>query len=486
MIFSVEDTFPYFLVATKALIVAVSVIFLVSGLDDLFIDLCYMGKRLFRRFTACSSDIALDEARVMRAPEKPLAVMIPAWDESAVIRPMLENTLRTLRYGNFTLFVGTYPNDPATHKEVDDVVRRHPNVVRIVCPNNGPTNKADCLNWIYQGIRDYEREHAVRFEIFVMQDCEDVIHPLCYKLFNYLIPAKDMVQLPVMSLPPRWWDFTAGHYLDEFAQGHYKDMVVRELLDGNIPSAGVGTAFSRRACETVARCNRGALFSIHSLTEDYDFGLSFKQHGLTQCFVKFAVTRTVRARSLLTGGRRLKRVREYVGVREYFPSRLGASIRQKSRWVVGIVFQGWATLGWRGGLARKYMLYRDRKALITNIANMLGYVVVAVVTGFWLASTYAESCPCYPPLVEPGSPTWYIILANTALFSWRLGLRAYCVARIHGWEQSLLSAPRIVWGNVVNFAATLRAVKLYLTYVRTGRNITWDKTAHQYPTTPGR
>jgi len=33
-----------------------------------------------------------------------------------------------------------------------------------------------------------------------MQDCEDVIHPLCYKLFNYLIPRIDMVQLPVESL----------------------------------------------------------------------------------------------------------------------------------------------------------------------------------------------------------------------------------------------------------------------------------------------
>lgn len=482
---AVEDVLPYLLVSTKALIVVVCVVFLISGLDDLFIDLCYMAKRLFPALGTRADDLPLTEEYLLQAAEKPLAVMVPAWDESAVIGKMLANSLRSLNYGNCHFFVGTYPNDPATHREVDRIAIGNPRVTRVTCPHDGPTNKADCLNWIYYGIKEFEKTHGTRFEIFVMQDCEDVIHPLCYKMFNYLIPARDMVQLPVLSLPPRWWDFTAGHYLDEFAQGHYKDMPVRVLLDASIPSAGVGTAFSRRACETLSAHNRGALFSIHSLTEDYEFGLGMKQHGLTQSFVKFVATRQVRVRSGWSGKYRERQIRELVGVREYFPSNVRAAVRQKSRWVVGIVFQGWATLGWRGGLVRKYLLYRDRKALITNLANMFGYLVVVIVTGFWIANQYVASCPCYPPLIEPGTTTWYVILVNSALFSWRLALRAYCVQRTYGWQQSLLSLPRMAWGNVVNFAATLRAVKLYLSHVRTGRVISWDKTAHQYPTETG-
>lgn len=482
MTFTLEDTLPYLLVATKTLIIVVCIVFLISGLDDFFIDLCYFAERFVPRVGRSPDPVPLTEVHLPHTVEKPLAVMIPAWDESAVIASMLSHSLRSVNYSSVYFFVGTYPNDPATHREVDRVATEAPRVTRITCPHDGPTNKADCLNWIYYGIKEYERTHNLRFEIFVMQDCEDVIHPLCYKLFNYLIPGTDMVQLPVFSLVPRWWDFTAGHYLDEFAQAHYKDMPVRVMLDASIPSAGVGTGFSRRACEMLSRHNRGALFSIQSLTEDYEFGLSMKQHGLTQCFVKLPITRIVRTRGGIGKPDKVHRVREWVGVREYFPSRLPAAVRQKSRWVVGIVFQGWATLGWRGSWVHKYMLFRDRKALVTNVANMFGYLVVAVVLALWIANWQTSACPCYPPLIEPGTWTWYVILINSGLFIWRLVLRAYCVQRTHGWAQSALSVPRVVWGNIVNFAATVRALRLYLSHVRTGRMITWDKTAHHYPT----
>lgn len=39
----------------------------------------------------------------------------------------------------------------------------------------------------------------------------------------------------------------------------------------------------------------------------------------------------------------------------------------------------------------------------------------------------------------------------------------------------------MVWGNVINFAATCRAIRLYLRYLRTGKLIAWDKTMHVYP-----
>ena len=160
---------------------------------------------------------------------------------------MLMNTLRTLAYGNYHVFVGTYPNDKDIQREVDEVCAISDRVHKVVTADPGPTCKADCLNWIYSGIRNYERESGIEFQIFVMQDCEDVIHPLCYRIFNWLIPRKDMVQLPVLSLARKWHEFTASHYIDEFAQLHNKDMVVREAINRSVPAAGVGVAFSRRA-----------------------------------------------------------------------------------------------------------------------------------------------------------------------------------------------------------------------------------------------
>ena len=470
------------LVCVQMLLVFVSLAFLVSGLDDLFIDLCYLVRSGWRRLFVLPRHPRLTEEALRAEPEKPIAVMIPAWDESAVIRPMLENTLRSLNYDNFRIFVGVYPNDRATIEEVDKVREGWERVERIVCPHDGPTNKADCLNWIYQGIRLYEKEHGEEFQIFVMQDCEDIIHPLCYKLFNHLIPRKDMVQLPVMALETPWHQFTSGHYIDEFAQLHYKDLVVRELLNRSIPAAGVGCAFSRRALETVAASNRNQLFSIDSLTEDYDFGFRLKEHGMKQIFVKFPVTRRLTRRHWLTRQPREVEAPDMVCIREFFPSRFKAAVRQKSRWVVGITLQGWANLGWQGDWWTRYMLLRDRKSLLTNLINLLGYVVVVAVLAVWAAMALdPDGAWQYPPLVERDSWLWYVILANAGLLAWRITLRAWCVFRLYDLRQALLSVPRMVWGNVINFAATCRAIWLYQRYLRTGKLIAWDKTTHVFP-----
>ena len=476
-----SNTISLLLVYTKILIIIVSLIFLVSGLDDLFIDACYFFRGLYRRLFIRPKYELLTEEKLLQQPEQLIAIMLPAWDESAVIRPMLLNIMRSLDYHNYHIIVGTYPNDLDTQREVELVREQHKHVHRITCPNNGPTNKADCLNWIYQGIKLLEKEQHLRFEIFVMQDCEDVIHPLCYKLLNCLFPPNDMVQLPVHSLPRKWYEITAGHYIDEFAQLHLKDLIVREMLNKSIPAAGVGCAFSRRAFETIAASNKNQLFSIHSLTEDYDFGFRLKQHGLKQSFVNFSVPRTIMKTNIWTHKSCQRTTQELVCIREYFPSTIKAAVRQKSRWVVGIALQGWANLGWSGDFWTKYMLYRDRKALITNLVNVLGYYVVFTVLAVRVTIWLNPEAYRYPPLLQKGTWVWYMVMINFCLVIERVVMRMYCVQRLQGWQQALLSAFRMIWGNVINFAATCRAIKLYARYLSTGKLITWDKTAHVFP-----
>jgi len=115
---------------------------LISGLDDLFITLAYlMGGTRFD----WPRETLLD-----RAPERKIAILVPLWKEHSVIGSMLDHNLAAIRYHNYDIFVGVYPNDAATLRAVNDAAGRHERVHVVVCPHDGPTSKGDCLNWIYR------------------------------------------------------------------------------------------------------------------------------------------------------------------------------------------------------------------------------------------------------------------------------------------------------------------------------------------------
>jgi hypothetical protein len=46
---------------------------------------------------------------------------------------------------------------------------------------------------------------------------------------------------------------------------------------------------------------------------------------------------------------------------------------------------------------------------------------------------------------------------------------------------ALMAAPRLVVGNFVNFFATWRAVRIYLSHRISGTALVWGKTSHSYP-----
>jgi len=478
---ALDTMMPYILFVTWCLLVFVSVVFFFSGIDDFFIDMLYIFRAFYRRLYVLPKHRPLTEEMLMAVQEQPIAVMVPAWDESPVIRRMLENNLRTVNYSQYYIFVGTYPNDPKTQHEVEIVRERYENVQRIVCPEDGPTNKADNLNWIYQGALSFEKENNLRFEIFVLADSEDVLHPLSLKLFNYLVPRKDMIQLPVIPFEQKWSQFTSGHYADEFAENHSKDMIVRERLTGVLPSAGVGCAFSRRALEVMAENSNNQVFNTGSLTEDYEFGLRLGQYGLKQIFAKQVVRRSVTRKSRRTGRMKQKTVREYIATREFFPSSFRQAVRQKARWMLGINLQGWESLGWAGRGWGKYALARDRKAIISHLAILIGYFLFLVVMIVWVLQMINPGGYRYPPLVTQDSWLWYLILVDTFFLLFRFVQRAYWVRWIYGWPEALLSVPRLVWGNAINVMATTRALSQWIRSKLTGKPIQWDKTDHVYP-----
>ena len=469
--------------ALEVVAAMVAVLILISSLDDLFIDLWYWGRRLYRRFSIEPNHRPLTVAQLRERDEQPIAIMVPAWMEYDVIAPMIENMVAVLDYHNYVIFVGTYMNDRATIDEVERMHRRYKQLHRVEVPHAGPTCKADCLNWVVQSIFEYELSEQMQFAGVVLHDSEDVMHPLELKFFNYLLPRKDMIQLPVASLEREWYELVAGTYMDEFAESHAKDMVVRESVSGVVPSAGVGTCFSRKAMQALMAGTDNQPFNISSLTEDYDVGTRLARMGMQSIFAIFPVQFLVRRKAWFgTAGESEIVLDMPLCVREFFPDTFRTAYRQKARWVLGIGLQSWEQIRWEGSLAARYLLLRDRKGVLTAFVSMLAYLLVAQFLLFYLASSLHLWTARYPPLLSEDGWWRTVMLLNVCAMIIRAAHRVYFVTPLYGWQHGLMSLPRMVVGNFINFMAVARAWRMYLAYLFRGKTLAWDKTMHDFPT----
>lgn len=472
------DLLAHYLYALKAVAVVTAVILLATGIDDLFIDVVYWTRRAWRALTVYRRHARAGFDALQDAPEKPLAILVPAWRETGVVAPMAEFAADTLDYENYHIFVGTYPNDPDTQREVDAVCARFPNVHKVVCARPGPTSKADCLNNILDAVLRFEDKARLEFAGFVLHDAEDVISPQELRLFNHLVDRKDLIQVPVYPFERAWHHFTSMHYLDEFAELHGKDLVVREALAGQVPSAGVGTCFSRRAVLALLAEGDGLAFDVQSLTEDYDIGFRLKRKGMSEIFVRFPVWRDGDAEAPRWGGSR--RQASVVCVREYFPDSLAAAVRQKARWIIGIVFQGYRTHRWTGRPMVDYFLWRDRRGAINNFVSFVAMLIFLQLALLWVLQHVWADMPRFLSIFAR-DPWFRVVLGvNFVLMLNRIVQRVYFVSVYYGLFQGVMALPRLFWGTFINFLANCRAIQQI---VRHGdpRRVAWDKTSHDFP-----
>lgn len=193
-------------VATREVLMLAAASIALSTLDDCAVDLMYAGLRL-RRGRGCGVPQGLLEGGPAGGW---MAIVVPAWDEAAVIGPMLRSMTARLDHPRYRVFVGTYPNDPATLAEI--VAVGDPRIVPVMCARPGPTTKADCLNHLWRAVVANEDAIGVRFKAVVFHDAEDVVDHDELNVFDRLIPALAMVQLPVIPLvdPDSRW--ISGHY----------------------------------------------------------------------------------------------------------------------------------------------------------------------------------------------------------------------------------------------------------------------------------
>jgi adsorption protein B len=430
-----------------------------GGLDDALIDIMFFARWFWRRIFIYRRYPPMTTATLPNAQDRaPLAIFVPAWDESAVIGRMLQDMTGKWGTDRYRIFVGAYPNDPATIDIIAAVARDHPVIMPVVTAHPGPTTKADCLNALWDAMLRDETDSDERYKAIVLHDAEDVVHPDALRLLDCMTDRFALVQLPVKPFKSQYGSWVSGHYLDEFAESHGKYLCVREAIGAAVPSAGVGCAFSRTPLAALAEEQGGRPFDPASLTEDYEIGLRIAERGGRSVFVRMADAHG-----------------DLVCTREHFPDTLTLAVRQKARWTVGIALAGWDRMGWGTGFAERWMRLRDRRAALAALILFAAYLSLLLQIPIWLLGLAGA-----PPMVAPSPLLSALLSATGVLMVWRLAIRMLFVSRAHGVRQGLLSVPRTFMANLVAILAARRAIFIYLGTLQ-GNPLVWDKTPHVFP-----
>ena len=430
--------------------------FLLFGLNDLAVDAIYFTRRFWRSATVYKRyPRTYASYYVFRKDPGFIAVLVPAWDESAVIAAMLKTTLKRLDYPDYRIFVGHYRNDPATAAAIATVADRR--IVPVRVEVDGPTTKADCLNHLYDALIAHEVETGRSAKAVVLHDAEDVVHRYELRIFDGLIDRAAVVQLPVLPLVDASSRWVSGHYCDEFAEAHAKELVVREAIGASIPLAGVGCAIAREPLARLAALHDGRPFAGGSLTEDYEMGLRLGELGLRTIFVRIPAE---------------PGEPDAVATRGHFPATLGAAVRQKARWLGGIAFAGWDRLGWSGGWGERWMRLRDRRGPLAALLIVSAYCAALLWSQLWFATVMGA-----PVEVRITLGLALLLKVNAWLLAWRVIMRAAFTAKAYGIEEGLMSMPRLFVGNLIAVLAAFRA----LTVHTSKRPVRWDKTQHIFP-----
>ncbi|TXC72172.1 glycosyl transferase family protein [Sphingomonas ginsenosidivorax] len=432
---------------------------LIGGLDDMLVDLVFLVGRV-RRGGHARLTIA-----TLPPPRQPgrIAVFVAAWDEVAVIGNMLVTAVERFDHPDYRIYVGLYPNDRATIDAAAAVAARDPRIRLVIGARDGPTTKADCLNTLWRAQQRDDARTRVATKAIVLHDAEDVVHADELRIFDALIERHDYVQLPVLPLVKRGAQLVSGHYADEFAEAHAKQLVVRTALGAGMPLAGTGCAIAPDILALIAAERGGDPFDASSLTEDYELGLRMADLGARGLFVRIDDAR---------GG--------IVAVRAFFPDTIDTAVRQKTRWMTGIALSGWDRTGWARPLAfaDHWMRMRDRRAPLAVVVLATAYCALpawALAAGLhWYRGSSATAV---------GSPGLWLLVVNTALLAWRLATRMLFTGRSYGLREALWSLPRFVVGNFVALNAAPRALVRYIGMLR-GAAPVWDKTRHEFPDAP--
>jgi len=448
--------FEWLLLFERELLAFAAFWFCIGLADEFALDLAW----LWLRFTGRAETRRLPVGYGAEPLAGAAAVLIPAFQEAQVIGTTIAHMRASWPQRELRIYVGLYCNDGDTLRAAQVAVGEDPRIRLVVHAARGPTTKADCLNRLYAAMANDEARAERRFASVLLHDAEDMVHPCALQAIDAALVLRDFVQLPVRPELPAESRWIAGHYADEFAESHAKAMVVRSALHGALPAAGVGCGFSRAALARLAE-RRESLgghgpFAPECLTEDYELGMELSRLGRGGAFVRLRDD---------SGA--------LVATSSFFPARLGDAVRQKTRWIHGIAFQGWDRMGWTFHPVDLWMALRDRRGPLTALVLAAAYLLLLIDGALVFAQLFGQT------EVLALSPMLRVMLMLGFFgFAWRAVMRATFTAREYGWREGLRAVLRIPVGNVIAIMAGRRAFSAYLHSLQGGA-VVWEKTAHE-------
>ena len=474
------NNFYYIYIMSYCLSVITLIILSISAIDDLFIDITYWVYWLYRK-NKMRHYQSLTYSKLCSKPEEHIAIMIPCFDDTKIIESMLSHNCMDIDYENYKIFVGIYKNDVKTLKAVQNFANLNNKVICCAHEAKSTANKVQNLNEIYKNILSYEELHNIKFSAFVSHDAVDLIHPVALKMYNYLVERKDIVQLPVFPMKVKDTCFTHWTYNDELAERNTKDLIVREVLGGFIPSAGSGTSFARRVMEILVEENKGYPFSIDFENGLYDSCFIAGLKNLSQIFVTKHIYQNQWRRRASGNKYYLKRLEVFISTSTLYPLNYRDAVKEKTKVILSRAFQKIRKIeGKRRGITR-YEVMHDRKILITYFLNFLASILFI----FWLAYSHFDiKDPRFMSLdnliTEHKLIYGFLIFFFIAICQ-RLLQRMIAVYRVYNdLVAVLLSIPRAAYDNIINAHALFRAYMIFL-FTKKAKRLSWNKVNHELP-----
>ncbi|MDD5361146.1 MAG: glycosyltransferase family 2 protein [Ignavibacteria bacterium] len=209
------------------------------------------------------------------------------------------------------------------------------------------------------------------------------------------------------------------------------------------------------------KSKKEGLFNDVNLTEDYELGFRFYQLGFKTGFFNVKLDRDDEASRIATA--------------EFFPNTFWSSVKQRSRWVAGIVFQNWKAHKWAGNLSTKYFLFRDRKSIFSFFSAFLSNIVIV----YFIYSIVSKlmGWPHVNSLVGHSSVLWYLMIANLFFMISRLSHRFVFTYNWYGFRYAFFSIFRLPLDTIINFFAIARSLNVYKN-TKTKTKAVWDSTSH--------
>ncbi len=204
---------------------------------------------------------------------------------------------------------------------------------------------------------------------------------------------------------------------------------------------------------------RFEIFNSNNLTEDYELGLRLYRKGLKTLFVNQR--------------QNPNDPNSVISVGEFFPNTFWGTVKQRSRWMAGIVFQGWKEYGWKGPFKTKYFLFRDRKVLVSAFGSFLSNLLFIYFIFTFIVNNFTNGIGY--TIVAQHSILWNIMHLLMVFMIWRLVHRFYFTFKWYGFWYAIQSPFRLLMDNFINFVALCRSVMVFW---RNRKTFSWDSTTH--------